>query len=786
MRYRFNTRFVFNTLTGAAVLFFSAFSGAAEPHLSSHLQQLQRDFSRYQGTGAFVSNDATLNILKSERVMLTVTSTMEEIAGTIKAMEKLGMTHISQYKHLLSGVLPIAQLHKLESVRGVHWVSSQRAITSSSGFAHNAGNASMFADVVKKQQRVDGSGITIGVMSDSYDCLEGAELDILSGDLPDDVEVVKEYSFCEFGASDEGRAMMQLIHDIAPGAKLMFHTAAESPVDFAKGIRTLAHLGADIIVDDIGWLLMPMVQEGPIAQAVNEVEKRGVVYFSAAGNNARLSYQQVFTKTRTVSGAVAHDFGQAAGKAADVYQKITVPKDVEVRIVLQWDDPASIAGGKGATTDLDLFMFDSLKNRLISSSQDSNIGHDPVEIVYIPASEEDISEYNLFIRKSAGEDPFYVKYVLFSSGGSTELVDDAEVIIADILHFNDEGDLFTADGKPMRRGLAVVIVTDYEGEFALNTGLVKIGTEGAQVITTQSGAQRGIVLDDSYYLIDTTARPVWFVPEGYSAQVNADNQVVLVDDSIVVAEQTDVRIAQYATRSSTIYGHANAAGAIAVGAMSYRQTPWFNGGSLIEKFSSAGGLPIVFDAQGEILRSIEFRPKPEIVAVDNIDTTFFPFVAEETDTDSNGLPNFSGTSAAAPNAAAVAALLLQKYSYLKPKDVKQLMMQGTVDLTDPVNVRGEYILPDNPCATGVVFDWGTGCGLIQADLIFDAAKHFSIPADLGDFNKDGCVDAKDRDILIAILRSGSEVQRQYDLTGDGKITDRDFEALRDLYGNGCA
>ncbi|MCK5354284.1 MAG: hypothetical protein KAJ63_04150, partial [Methyloprofundus sp.] len=403
----------------------------AGTHVSSHLLQLQHEYAQAQGNGAFAASDATLSIVNSDHVMLTVTSTVAQLPQTIRQLKKLGMTHISQYKHLVSGMLPIAQLKQLETVQGAQWVSSQRAITSSSGFARNAGDAAMFSDVVKKQQDVDGTGITIGVMSDSYDCLAGAEDDIESGDLPDNVQVIKEYSFCEDEkAIDEGRAMMQLIHDIAPKAKLLFHTAIESPVDFAQGIITLADQGANIIVDDIGWLLMPMVQEGPIAQAVNEVERRGVVYFSAAGNNARLSYQQAFKKTETASGALAHDFGRAAGQASDVYQKITLPKDVSVRIVLQWDDPASIAGGKGAKTDLDLFIFDSENNIVITSSEDSNVGHDPVEIIAIEAGDGDITEANLFIRKSAGRDPLYVKYVMFSSGGVTELIKDKEVLIA--------------------------------------------------------------------------------------------------------------------------------------------------------------------------------------------------------------------------------------------------------------------------------------------------------------------------------------------------------------------
>ncbi len=95
---------------------------------------------------------------------------------------------------------------------------------------------------------------------------------------------------------DEGRAMMQIVHDVAPGAGLAFYTAENSEADFANGIGQLAAsvasggAGAKVIVDDVGYFDEPFFQDGLVAQAINTVEANGVAYFSSAGNNGTLAY----------------------------------------------------------------------------------------------------------------------------------------------------------------------------------------------------------------------------------------------------------------------------------------------------------------------------------------------------------------------------------------------------------------------------------------------------------------------------------------------------------------
>ena len=150
---------------------------------------------------------------------------------------------------------------------------------------------------------------------------------------------------------------------------------------------------------------------------------------------------------------------------------------------------------------------------------------------------------------------------------------------------------------------------------------------------------------------------------------------------------------------STIYGHINAATAEAVGAAAYFNTPAFGvSPAVLDSISSSGGTPILFDSAGNRLANAEIGSKPEIVAPDGGDTTFFG-----TDTNGNGFPNFFGTSAAAPHAAGVAALLLQAKPGSTPLQIYAALENTAIDMG----------------ASG--FDYDSGFGLIQADTALAVA-----------------------------------------------------------------
>jgi hypothetical protein len=169
--------------------------------------------------------------------------------------------------------------------------------------------------------------------------------------------------------------MMQLIHDVAPGATQAFHTASFGRASFAQGIRALAAapVNADVIVDDVGYFTEPFFQNGIVAQAVDAVVANGVAYFSAAGNDARQSYASAFRNSgvNRPNGGPLHDFNPGPG--VDIRQAVTIPARSGVGIFLQWDQPFfSVSGPPGSRSDVDIALVNN-SGAALAFSVDENI-----------------------------------------------------------------------------------------------------------------------------------------------------------------------------------------------------------------------------------------------------------------------------------------------------------------------------------------------------------------------------------------------------------------------------
>lgn len=233
------------------------------------------------------------------------------------------------------------------------------------------------ADLARKTFGVTGSGVKIGVLSDSVDGLAAEQR---RGSLGP-VTVLPGQSGTP--GSGEGTAMLEIVHRLAPGAQLYFATAYDTPENFAQNILNLQKAGCNIIVDDVGYFDEPPFEDGVIAQAVNAVTAAGAFYFSAAGNDYSVDYDDGFTATwegdwkdsgKTYSGEPLLDFG--GGVSQDpVILPAGYPAQYGLAYVdLYWADPQG-----GATDDYDLFTLDSTGALIDYSANTQDGTQDPFE-----------------------------------------------------------------------------------------------------------------------------------------------------------------------------------------------------------------------------------------------------------------------------------------------------------------------------------------------------------------------------------------------------------------------
>lgn len=552
---------------------------------------------------------------------IVVDITVKDDAETAKAaLQKNGVEITGVYGRMISAIVPISALPQLEKIASIRYVKPAYSRVQGTIRSHNflrqaqaaaatpvisQGDTAQRSYLARKNAKVNGDGVKVGILSDSYNILGTADDGVKQGELPgagNPFGFTKPVQVLQDGLprdSDEGRGMAEIVHDVAPGAELAFCTANGGQAAYALNILELADSGCNVIVDDYIYFAEPYFQDGIVAQATDRVKKRGITYFSAAMNQGTRSYESNYRKSNfapfgELSGT-AHNFS-ASGDEPRYFQPIYIPTGGSFFPIFQWDEPFYSAGGAGATSDLDIYLLDVDSNIVANSQNDNiNISGDPVEgFNFFNFTESDT--FYLLILQYAGPNPTRIKYI----------------------NWRNSSDFYPT----------------------------------------------------------TPAIPGLYAP--------------------------------------TLFGHAKADGAIAVAAAPWFWTPAYGvDPPVVEGFSSVGGVANYFDKEGNRIKPL-VRQKPEITAPDGGNNSFFLFdIFEDQDT----FPNFFGTSAAAPHAAGVAALMIeaQKLKTLTPNQIEGILMANTIDM-DAVRTSG----------FDKGFDYNTGAGFIRADAAVAAVQYPNI------------------------------------------------------------
>ena len=297
----------------------------------------------------------------------------EELLQRIAAVGGEVVNHFTQFDAIRAWI-PLSEVEALAERGDVKFIRRAEKFQTNVGSVSSEGDTVHAAATARTQFSVNGAGVKIGVLSDSVDHLAAAQG---SGDLGT-VTVLSDRSGVP--APGEGTAMLEIVHDIAPGAELFFATAKGGPAAFAQNIRDLRFQNrCDIIIDDITYGGESPFQDGVIALAVNAVIADGALFFSSAANsgnkndNTSCTWEGDFVDggSFSIQGQVQgriHSFGSATHNTSTKGGSFAS---------LYWADPLG-----ASTNDYDFYLTDAAGNSIIAAGQDTQNGtQDPVEFL---------------------------------------------------------------------------------------------------------------------------------------------------------------------------------------------------------------------------------------------------------------------------------------------------------------------------------------------------------------------------------------------------------------------
>ena len=221
----------------------------------------------------------------------------------------------------------------------------------------------------------DGSGVEVAILDTGW---EGVE-DLIGDELPADTEItpwVQE----RLGSFDSphGTACAEIIHDMAPGAKLVIY-GFEDFGSHVEALQDITARGIPILSHSIGWdNIYPADDTSPMSNNARVTEQRGTLFVTAAGNETGNYWKGSF---RDEDGDGVIEFAYEDASPTEYLPIGAFPEGSVV--ILRWDDPI-----ESSSHDYDLFI-------VTSEFPDNPVFDDNPAVVYSSQNLQDGTQFPL-------------------------------------------------------------------------------------------------------------------------------------------------------------------------------------------------------------------------------------------------------------------------------------------------------------------------------------------------------------------------------------------------------
>ncbi|HEY6292607.1 MAG TPA: S8 family serine peptidase [Terriglobia bacterium] len=325
---------------------------------------------------------------------------------------------------------PVTRLEAVGALPVVRFVTLPNYGFPLTGSVESQGDSIIKATNVRATYHVDGSGVKVGAISDGLkgifaacpapnaSCTVGGVTGgpISTGDLPEAMGTrnasgtltsasggITARSFsanqdleglpppgCGFaGAGAEGTALLEILHDVAPGAQLYFANF-DTSMAFEQAVDYIAS-NVDVGLDDIGFFGFPYDGTSPVsANTAAQLNGSGNpirAWLTAVGNQAVNHYLGAYADSKVDGtsllgrGGDLHLF-QGNSTTTDILKlgpttsdRVILPPNGEIEVVLTWNDPFG-----SSSNDYDLFLVEQSTGQVVASSTNPQTGtQDPVE-----------------------------------------------------------------------------------------------------------------------------------------------------------------------------------------------------------------------------------------------------------------------------------------------------------------------------------------------------------------------------------------------------------------------
>jgi hypothetical protein len=341
---------------------------------------------------AALSNDV-LHVTSSGAIELVLHAAKPTGPSEEADLENLGATIVSRLQLPPDSNLPPAGMiqawvpyDKVEAAAALPWVVAVTPPSYGATDAITSEGVALHRAHLVQNSGITGAGVRVGVISDGVTNLAASQA---LNELP-------AVTVFAVGTGDEGTAMLEIVHDMAPGATLLFHATGGGVMNHIIALNTLVANGANVITEDIAFATEPAFQQGLAVATAEAIAAAGVSVHSSAGNlglnhAARVLAVGTGRGPDDVTGPFVDCPGFSAPNVVAIAPGGNTTFDIVLgnltSITLQWSEPRAIfpTAGRGGFTDLDLFVMDAGLTRCLAASggtQANGVG-DTIEQVVI-------------------------------------------------------------------------------------------------------------------------------------------------------------------------------------------------------------------------------------------------------------------------------------------------------------------------------------------------------------------------------------------------------------------